>query len=109
MQYHLSDEKLDKLKQRVTSKAMETTSKSNITHPTPLISHNRSWLMSTIQTIITSADWVMSPHKYKFENTRDAAKYNTKLIKKQIYDFVRALGKEDGTILEPGSEFRPLS
>ena len=42
MQYHLNDDKLDKLKQRVTSKAMQITSDSNITHPTPLISHNRS-------------------------------------------------------------------
>ena len=106
MQYHLKDDKLESLKQRVTSRAIDITSKSTHTHTHPSLIPKRSWLMTTIQTIITSADRVMLPHKYKFENTREAAKYNIKLIKKQRYDFVRALDKEDGTMLELGSEFR---
>ena len=65
-----------------------------------------SWLMATIKTIINNTDRVILPHKYKFENTRDAAKYNTKLLKKNTYDFVRAIRKEKGTIMEPCSEFR---
>lgn len=48
----------------------------------------------------------MVPLKYKFENNIDAAKSNTKLIKKQRYDFVRVLNKEDGAMLEPGSKFQ---
>ena len=106
MQYYLNDNNLEDLKQRVTSKVMDITSKSNITHPTSLIPHNRFWLMSNIQSVITSADRVMLPHKYKLENTREAAKYNTKLIKKPRDNFIRSLDKEDGTMLEPGSEFR---
>ena len=42
-----------------------------------------------------------------FENTRDAAKTNTKLLKRYKYDFTRAIGREKGTMLEIGSEFRP--
>ena len=106
MQNHLKDDKLEALKQRVTSKAIDITSKSTHTHTPPSLPPKRSWLMTTIQTIITSANRVMLPHKYKFENTREAAKYNTKLIKKQRYDFIRALNKEDGTMIEPGSKFR---
>ena len=106
MQYHLNGDNIEDSKQRVTSKAMYITSESKITHPTPLISRNRSWMMSIIQVVITFADRDMSPHKYKFENTREAAKYNTKLIKKQRYDFIRALDKDEGAMLELGSEFR---
>ena len=72
------------------------------TNPT---SH-KSWLMATIRTIMNSTGKIILPHKYKFENTREAAKHNTTLLKKSKYDFVRAMQKELGTILEPGSEFR---
>ena len=65
-----------------------------------------SWLMNTIRTTITSADKIISPHKYKFENTREAAKFNTAILKRSKYDFSKALYKEKGTMLEPGSEFR---
>ena len=100
MHYHLDDKILEELTKRVTSKAESITSKWNThTHPIPPQSPNKSWLMSTIQSIITSTDRAMAPYKYRFETNRDAAKYNTKLIKKQRYNFVRSLDKEDGTML----------
>ena len=43
----------------------------------------RSWLMGTIKNIIESTDKIMLPHKYNFMNNREAAKYNTKLLKKK--------------------------
>ena len=55
MQYHLKDDKLEALKQRVTSKAIDITSKSTHTHTHPSLSPKRSSLMTTIQIIITSA------------------------------------------------------
>ena len=106
MHYHLDDKKLEDLTKRVTSKAENITSKWNTnTHPLSPQSPKKIWLMSTIQIIITSTDRAMSLHKYRFEKNRDVDKHNTKLIKKQRYDFVRALDKEYGTMLEPRSEF----
>ena len=59
-----------------------------------------------IRNNIPSTDKVIAPHKYKFENTCDAAKYNTSILKRSKYDLTRALLKDKGTMLEPGSEFR---
>ena len=69
-------------------------------------SSKESWLVHTIRTIVTSTDKIIYLHKYKFENTRDAAIYKTGILKQSKYDFTRALAKEDGKMLEPGSEIR---
>ena len=66
----------------------------------------QSWLMGTIKTIIESTDKIMLPHKYNFMNNREAAKFNTKLLKRERYDLTKVLGKAKGTMMEPGSEFR---
>ena len=42
-----------------------------------------SWLMAAIKTVINSTDKIILPHKYRFENTREAAKHNTKVTKEQ--------------------------
>ena len=65
-----------------------------------------SWLIHKIKRIVQSPNRMINPHKYKFENSREAAKFNTKLLKKHKYDLEIALNKEKGTMLEPGSEFR---
>ena len=92
-------------------KAMEKASKIlgkkrddslHVTNPTSKC----SWFMQTIKTIIATSDKVIFPYKYIFENTRDAAKFNTGLLKKYKYNFTQALDEEQGTMLEPGSEFR---
>ena len=75
----------------------------NITHP----NSSYSWLIHTIRKIVSGTDKITSPHKYTFINTREADKANTIILKKRKYDFTKALRKEKGTILEPGSEFRP--
>ena len=74
----------------------------HVTHP----NSTDSWLIHTKKTIISSTDKIISPHKYTFKNTREAAKANTTILKKSKYDFTKALLKEKGTMLEPGSEFR---
>ena len=58
--------------------------------------------------IISTINEIIFPHKYKFENIRDAIKYNTSILKKNRYDFTRPLTKEKGTMLELGSEFRTI-
>ena len=65
-----------------------------------------TWLMSTIAHLINRNEATMKQHRYKFENTRDAAKKNTKILKQSKYDFERAMRKEEGTMLAAGSEFR---
>ena len=61
-----------------------------------------AWLIATIKSIIITSDKIILPHKYKFENTKDAAKHNTKLLKKDKYNFTKTLKRETGTIMEPG-------
>ena len=79
--------------------------KNNIhrkTNPTS----KKSWLIHTVQTIVTSVDKVIQPHHYRFVNSREAAKFNTKILKRSKYDLSLALKKEKGSMMEPGSEFR---
>ena len=64
------------------------------------------WLLHTMKRIFKSTDKIINPHKYKFENNRDAAKFNTHTLKKYKFDFEVALQKEESTMLESGSEFR---
>ena len=40
-----------------------------------------TWLMSTITQLINQNEAKMIQHRYIFENTRDAAKKNTKILK----------------------------
>ena len=54
-----------------------------------------SWLITTMKTIIHMSDKIISPHKYRFENTQEVAKFNTKLLKKDRYDFNGALCREN--------------
>ena len=112
-----SDEEDDVLNEKLTEdekvQAMEKASKimskyknnlHNNAHP-----HSQdSWLVHTIKKLLKSPNKSIKPHKYRFENTRDAAKFNTKLLKRHKYDLEVALEKEDGTMLEPGSEFRAV-
>ena len=54
------------------------TSELRKTHP-----HSKeSWLIHTIRGIIRTTDRIMKPHKFHFRNNRDAAKHNTKLLKR---------------------------
>ena len=65
--------------------------------------------MATIKTIIDTSNKIISPHKYKLENTRDSAKTNTQIFKKDRYNLTKALHRERGSMMEPGSEFRYIS
>ena len=48
----------------------------------------------------------MIPYKFRFKDSKEAAKYNIKILKHCKYDFEEALKKEEGTMLYPRSEFR---
>ena len=53
------------------------------THP----NSSASWLIYTIKQVMSSTDKGINPHRYKFDNNRDAEKLNTKILKKNRYYF----------------------
>ena len=48
----------------------------------------------------------MQPHKYKFVDTGNATKWNTKLLKRDRYDLTKALAGQDDDMMEPSAGFR---
>lgn len=63
-------------------KAIEKTIKIICTYKTDLQYKTRpnSWFMHIISIIISIIDRVISPYKYKSENTRDAGRFNTRIL-----------------------------
>jgi len=68
-----------------------------------------SWLVFQLSHLCKIKEPTPRNHKFIFENTREAAKINTKLIKHYGYNLEKALNKQRKTILSPGSEFRRIS
>ena len=94
----------EKYKIQAMEKANQTLSKS-------LQSQNNlqtSWLVHQLSISCDTIENTPKKHKFLFKNTRDAAKYNTKLIKFNDYDLEKTILKQKQTILSPGSEFRSI-
>jgi len=70
--------------------------------------NNESWLVTKLRWILASTEKAPARHKFRFENTRNAAKSNTKIIKKFKYDFVKACQHQRKSIANPGTEFRSI-
>jgi len=68
-----------------------------------------SWLVHQLSILGDTTESTPKKHKFMFKNTREAAKYNTKLIKFNGYDLEKTIMKQKHTILSPGSEFRHVS
>jgi len=66
------------------------------------------FILHQIATLCESKEETPKTHNFKFENNREAAKYNTKLIKHTDYDFEKCLNKQKGSMLSAGSEFRNI-
>ena len=64
------------------------------------------FLMQSIKSTTFATSKIMKPYKFRFEDSREATKYNKNILKHCKYDFEEALKKEEGTMLQPGSEFR---
>jgi len=69
---------------------------------------NESWLVTKMRWILALKEKAPSRHKFHFENTRSAAKINTKLIKRFKYDFTKACQHQKRSIANPGTEFRSI-
>ena len=67
-----------------------------------------SWLVHQLSTLSRSKEETPKKHKFIFKNNREAAKFNTKLIKFNDYDLEQTISKQKQTILSPGSEFRSI-
>ena len=67
-----------------------------------------SWLVFQLSYLCKIKESTPKKHKFIFEDTRDAAKYNTKFIKHYKYNLEKAIKKQRNTILSPGSEFRHI-
>ena len=81
-----------KQKIRAMEKAEKILSKyKNAIHDKINVESGMSWLVFTITRIISTPDKLMKRQHYKFENSREAAKFNTKLLKKSRYDLTSAL------------------
>ena len=65
-----------------------------------------SWLMETIRETLGDRPASRRIHKCRFENTMAAARFNAKWMKHYGWDLKKALEKQKGTMLSPGSEFR---
>jgi hypothetical protein len=46
---------------------------------------------------------------FKFENTREAAEFNTNILSRYHWDLETAIHAKKNTILHPGTEFRPIA
>lgn len=68
----------------------------------------RPWILHHIKRLNNSKKETPKDHRFHFENNREAAKFNTKLIKYTDYDLERCIRKQKQSILTYGSEFRAL-
>jgi len=85
------------------AKTLSKSFNDNSPHPT------LSWLMQQIQLVLDSHENPPSMHRFMFENTSKAAKFNSKLIKNYDYDFVKTCKKQRGSVVSPGTEFRNIN
>jgi len=63
-----------------------------------------SWLVKTVQEIISTVEKDLHESQFKFEDTMEGAEWNTKVLAKYDYDFEKAIKSEPNKILTPGSE-----
>lgn len=67
-----------------------------------------SWLVTTLRDICAKDEPELDMHAFCFENTKDAAKWNEKIMRSYDNNFATAINNHKNTTLQPGSEFRPL-
>ena len=73
------------------------------------IKTNDSWLVTQIKGICATTEKELSISGFSFENSRQAADWNAKIIAENEHDFQKAIEKENNTTLSPGSEFRSIA
>ena len=69
---------------------------------------NESWLITQIRKISAQVEPDLHPPSFRFENNKDAANWNAKVLDSYNNDFDEAIEHQKGTVLQPGSEFRTI-
>lgn len=67
-----------------------------------------TWLVTTLKTIASTCVQTTTPSMFKFENTLEAATFNSNIIEKYGMDLERAVEDDGNSTLKPGTEFRKL-
>ena len=70
--------------------------------------NKQSWLMRVLTKIISTPTPNMKVHKYKFADEWEAAKFNEKWLRHYRWSLEEAIGRQKGTMVHPGSEFRQV-
>ena len=70
---------------------------------------NTTWLVETVKKLCNRAEKLPMMHEFKFHNTEEAVKHNTKVLRKYGYNFKNVVKNQKGTVLTPGSEFREVN
>ena len=67
-----------------------------------------SWLMRVLTRIISTPAQKMKIHKCKFADEWEAAKFNERWLRHYKWSLEDAIGRQEGTMIHPGSEFRQV-
>ena len=68
-----------------------------------------SWLVHTIKYCISHQEVEPHQHNIIFENTKEAAQANSRILQRTDYDFEQFILTQKNTTLTPGSEFRSIN
>ena len=70
--------------------------------------NGKSWLLATIEKILATPSQKIEMHSFIFENSKDAAKWNAKIIEENNFDYSKAVEKQPNSMITPGSELRTV-
>ena len=71
--------------------------------------NDKSCLVQTVQNIVNTVEEDLNMSQFKFDDTTEAAEWNSQVLARYNYDFSKAVENENNTILTPGAEFSKLS
>ena len=66
-----------------------------------------SWLIKNVRDITLETYPSNNAPLFVLENTMEAAKTNTEILKAHDWDFAKAIASQENTIMQAGSEYRP--
>ena len=67
-----------------------------------------SWLIQNVRDITSKTYPANNAPLFKLENTLEAAKINTEILKSHDWNFQKAIDAQENSIMQAGSEYRPL-
>lgn len=70
--------------------------------------YEKSWFVATVEAIINTVKQDLKTSQFQFEDTIEAAEWNSQVLEKYDNDFVEAMQNENNTILTPEAEFRNI-